>query len=247
MVAHLGRSHLGFRWDRLVSGPVVVRFGGQCSAFSSRTVGTVEVSTHKPSSLARRRPLKMAPTRAGCCIWLLYRTSHVSSNSVKAVLTPYAWHMHKDAFNADFFVAAATVIPVLFLALTLQGNTYEEILTYWQKKVKETAENNRKLANIINWLIYTTAGFVLACGFIGEVYAMISLYYERSSSDRKQFVIFSVVLLLAVTVFGPAIRFSKTTWLNIRALADYTPKESVNSANEKPSNGSQTGPSEAGT
>jgi hypothetical protein len=33
----------------------------------------------------------------------------------------YSLAMHKDTFNADFYLAAATVIPILYLALTLQG------------------------------------------------------------------------------------------------------------------------------
>jgi hypothetical protein len=31
--------------------------------------------------------------------------------------------------NADFYVTAATVIPVLYVALTLQGRTFHDILT----------------------------------------------------------------------------------------------------------------------
>ena len=31
-------------------------------------------------------------------------------------------------FNANFFIVAATVIPVLFLAIAVQGRTYESLL-----------------------------------------------------------------------------------------------------------------------
>lgn len=34
--------------------------------------------------------------------------------------------MHYDTFNADF--AAATVIPILYSALMLQGPTYESLI-----------------------------------------------------------------------------------------------------------------------
>jgi hypothetical protein len=36
--------------------------------------------------------------------------------------------MHHETFNADFYVVAATIIPILYLALTLQGQTYERII-----------------------------------------------------------------------------------------------------------------------
>lgn len=37
--------------------------------------------------------------------------------------------MYHDTFNADFYITAATVIPLLYLALTLQGQTYERIIS----------------------------------------------------------------------------------------------------------------------
>jgi hypothetical protein len=33
-----------------------------------------------------------------------------------------------DAFHSDFYVTGATVIPVLFLALTLQGSTFDAVI-----------------------------------------------------------------------------------------------------------------------
>jgi hypothetical protein len=40
-------------------------------------------------------------------------------------------------FNADFYVTAATVIPVFYLALTLQGSTYRDLMTRWRKNQME--------------------------------------------------------------------------------------------------------------
>lgn len=40
--------------------------------------------------------------------------------------------MHKGAFNVDFYLMAATVIPVVFLALTLQNQSYERIFVRWR-------------------------------------------------------------------------------------------------------------------
>jgi hypothetical protein len=36
--------------------------------------------------------------------------------------------MQHDTFNADFYITAATVIPLLYLALTLQGNSYDSMM-----------------------------------------------------------------------------------------------------------------------
>jgi hypothetical protein len=36
----------------------------------------------------------------------------------------------KDSFNADFYVTAATLIPVLYLALAVQGSTFDAVLRW---------------------------------------------------------------------------------------------------------------------
>jgi hypothetical protein len=40
-------------------------------------------------------------------------------------------------FNQNFYVVAATIIPVLFIAITLQGDIYKGLLRYWEKSARE--------------------------------------------------------------------------------------------------------------
>jgi hypothetical protein len=42
-------------------------------------------------------------------------------------------HHAAPAFNADFYTVAATIIPVLFLALVVQGPAYEQLLRFMHR------------------------------------------------------------------------------------------------------------------
>jgi hypothetical protein len=48
--------------------------------------------------------------------------------------------MHHDTFNADFYVVVATVIPLLYLALTLQDQTYERVMNWSVKQLMKLSD-----------------------------------------------------------------------------------------------------------
>jgi hypothetical protein len=81
--------------------------------------------------------------------------------------------MHHNTFNADFYVTAATVIPVLFLALTLQGTFYREILGTWKHKAEHiplgptTPDVLEALCKLIIPLLL--ASLIILFGFAGEI------------------------------------------------------------------------------
>jgi hypothetical protein len=47
------------------------------------------------------------------------------------------------AFNADFYVTTASVIPVLFLALTVQGEMYGQLLATASRAARSFATGKR--------------------------------------------------------------------------------------------------------
>jgi hypothetical protein len=88
--------------------------------------------------------------------------------------------MHKDTFNADFYITAATVIPILYLALTLQGQTYQDLVRIIFKKMAEGEKASvRSLRYWWSLLVAATlpgaAGLILITGFAGELSAVLTL------------------------------------------------------------------------
>lgn len=139
--------------------------------------------------------------------------------------------MHQDALNANFYVIAATITPVLFLALVLQGSTYEQLLANWLRRVKDAAQKNKLIAWALDFGSYTIAAFVLVSGFLGELRAILALYNGRASAATGQFVLFSVIVLLVVATFGPAAGLVRTIKMTDKFLKE--PKKGERSSSDQ--------------
>lgn len=133
--------------------------------------------------------------------------------------------MHRDTFNADFYIVAATVIPVLFLAVTLQGPTYERILNSWRVNAKKAAEADTSTNPLATLLVaassYVAAIVILLMGFGSEADAILALYRRRSATGLAFFVLFTIMTLMATVAFGPLAQFLRTlsaVWLNRRPI-----------------------------
>jgi hypothetical protein len=92
-------------------------------------------------------------------------------------------------FNTNFFIIAATVIPVLYLALAVQGSALDAMLTW---------------ASGLNPIVFTLAvilaGAAVLSSLLGEWTALDDLYRRQSDVGNAQFVLRSLtLLLLAVT------------------------------------------------
>jgi hypothetical protein len=133
--------------------------------------------------------------------------------------------MHQDTFNANFYIIASTIIPVLFLALVLQGSTYEQLLANWLRMVKNAAKNSKLIAWALDFASYIIAIFVLLSGFLGELRATFALYDGRASASTGQFVLFSVIVLLVVATFGPAAGLVRTMSMTDEFLRDPKKRE----------------------
>jgi hypothetical protein len=88
-------------------------------------------------------------------------------------------HETAPAFNTGFYAAAATIIPVLFLALTLQGTAYQQL-----KALKaETAPY--------------FAGVVIGAGLAGEILAIVALYRQAVWYETASGVLIATIILMA--------------------------------------------------
>jgi hypothetical protein len=128
-------------------------------------------------------------------------------NSLAALA--HTTHTAVPAFNTAFYSTVATIIPVLFLAIAIQGRTYEDL-------TKAYATANRKLwhAPSGSWrrrfasaTILITTGLIsagiVALGAIGEIRAIFALYQQHADRGTQQVVFVTVTFLIVVVAGAP--------------------------------------------
>lgn len=106
-------------------------------------------------------------------------------------------------FDPDFYVACATVIPIFFIAVTVQSaytsltraslNVLREGLTAVPDWVPSGSEV------VASGFLQLIAGVILAAGVIGEGVALTVLFQE-SEHQWERWVVFIATLVLVVTV-----------------------------------------------
>ncbi len=132
--------------------------------------------------------------------------------------------MHDDTFNADLYVTLATVIPVLYLALTLQGRTFERLLARHQRLHAVPFEQQDWRWNLLDVAFIAAAYIIALCTFTGEGCA-IWVLYNRASDVFGVWVIACMFILLAAVVAGPIFG-----WLKM--IGTVTPGDVDNQAKE---------------
>src|SRR5580704_3737719 len=119
-------------------------------------------------------------------------------------------------FNGLFYATAATIIPVLFLAIAVQGPLYGDLLktsaaTLRRFREHKAGSSPRRL------ILRLWIGSVLASGAAvailivtvgGEIEALLSLNAERAYGDPHA-AIAAAVLLTAAAAIGPALAFAR--------------------------------------
>jgi len=113
--------------------------------------------------------------------------------------------------NSDFYIVSATVIPVFFLALTLQGKQFddaEQLMRKLNHSVKkhldqieqDIAEGSGSLASLKALLpaLASTAIWIVATGLLvfsilGEVFAILPLYQGKADPGTRPLVLIAVL------------------------------------------------------
>lgn len=102
-------------------------------------------------------------------------------------------------FNPDFYVTCATVIPVLYLALVVQGSTYQAML---RRAVHAAHTRSRRAA-----LRPLGAYLVVAAGALGEVFALVALFMGSDTESMRVSVLIMTLIMVAVAGAGPTFRW----------------------------------------
>jgi hypothetical protein len=121
------------------------------------------------------------------------------------------------AFNATFYVAAAAIIPVLFLALAVQGNAYQKLIRAsadvtraYSRTMVPLAEAGQlsALEALVGSFIVSmpalVALLVLFYGSVCEIVAIIALYQQHASALAGEYVVGGLIFLTIAVAAGPA-------------------------------------------
>lgn len=112
-------------------------------------------------------------------------------------------------FNNDFYVTAATVIPVLFLALILQTTAYDDLLKDTADATERLRERYRKRDTFMAPRVVAAAGspltalLILFAGAAGELAALDALANRHATSLIAVTAGSSVALLTVAVVAVP--------------------------------------------
>lgn len=132
------------------------------------------------------------------------RAVHQSSTRTLDAGTVDTWgsmHPMNDSFNADFYVASATVIPVLFLAFAVQS----ELIKRLRKEIKKFYKKGMRWYRRLLYRSLISAGVAaLICGVLGEVLALHTLMQEHDNTIIRGLVFASAIVLLVEVAAVPA-------------------------------------------
>jgi hypothetical protein len=131
-------------------------------------------------------------------------------------------------FPSDFYVTCATVIPVLFLAVAVQGRTFESIMRAYRTANQAFAEDmNRRLryaqskgysrrewakqvrkhrwssAKFKSDFSIVTAFFIVGAGVVGEFIALLALYRGSEVTYGRLLALLATLILVAAVAAGP--------------------------------------------
>lgn len=143
-----------------------------------------------------------------------------------------------------FYATAATVIPVLFVALAVQGAAGQQIgrllniMSVWGgRSAQRTA-----VAAIAVVVLTGSFGLIVGAGGLDEFLAIYALYQGQDIIDTRQSVLMSVLSLIIIAVAGPLLTFFGTIYRH--SLEEYRKEGKAISAATSSAEADKTSPAE---
>ena len=110
------------------------------------------------------------------------------------------------SFDPNFYIVCATVIPVLFLAVAVQGGAYKSVLTaaMTAARTKPSDGWKRQLRALALSRTLQLAGYAIWCaGALGELLALMVLYQGHEEGGTRITVFLATAFLAFVASAGP--------------------------------------------
>jgi hypothetical protein len=132
------------------------------------------------------------------------------------------------AFNGLFYATVATIIPVLFLAIAVQGRMHENVLKaaddLARRVVGSGPEYQKWVANFASTGALGIAIFIVVYGAAGEIEAVIALFNRHPALDPT-FVLQGTIFLTAAAAAGPGLALAKSLLSMFRVFYIDLPKK----------------------
>ncbi len=132
--------------------------------------------------------------------------------AVMSNLASLADHVAAPAFNSDFYATVAATIPVLFLAMVLQGGGFQDLVQGFQRA---TAHFRADITRpgwrpvIACWIFFSGAMLILFYGAVGEIIALFALYHQHVSAVQAGAPLWSAVYLTVAVVIRPLVAIAR--------------------------------------
>jgi hypothetical protein len=157
-----------------------------------------------------------------------------------------AAHAAAQPFNADFYATVATLIPILFLAIAVQSTIYEDLMKTVTRSLNRLAAEDpqdtravvrQQVSQVPAALGIVAIWFVPVIGIVGEIMALLSLYWKRPVGGTIVGTLGLAIILTAITGALPAARLMRFLgWFAAPFLS--TPAD----ASEQPAAGASSAP-----
>jgi hypothetical protein len=142
-----------------------------------------------------------------------------------------------DKLPSDFYVTCATVIPVLFLAVAVQGRTFESILRAYRtadqasaediarrlrdahsrrERAKQVRQHRWSSARMKSSLSILTAFFIVGAGTVGEFIALLTLYRGSEVTTNQYLVASGRFIVLVATLILVAAVAAGPIWASLQ-------------------------------
>jgi hypothetical protein len=122
------------------------------------------------------------------------------------------------AFNSTFYATAATIIPVLFLAIAAQGPFFEELLALTLANTRRIRQDPQLRESALRTFAAVDiagaplriAALILIYGAVAEILALTALYQQHASAFTGAYVLTGTIFLSIMAVFRPAMTLVRT-------------------------------------
>lgn len=132
------------------------------------------------------------------------------------------------AFNHDFYVTSATVIPILYLALSVQGTLVGNLITHLESAIHTmrttVPDTLRKqwaliIAQYTALIVYSAASVIVVGAAGGEILAIVALDHRSDNTMLRNLVLKAVIGLVVILAADPLWKLSWNWWRYLWALA----------------------------
>ena len=124
------------------------------------------------------------------------------------------------AFNGLFYATVALILPVLFLALAVQGTMFEDLVKIaarraqaYKATIRDEAAQRKLSARTLLGVTFlagtpgAVAVAILLYGTLGEILAVIALYQQRAAGPTGLIVLLATIFLVIAVAIRPFTTF----------------------------------------